>query len=248
MYLKSLAGALTGIVFALSAAACTPPGRATLAPVEGDAFMGPADAKVTVVEYGSPTCPACKAWHDTNYPNLKADYVDTGKVKFVFREFAIHGPVDAAIFAIARCSGAKDFFPVLDEAFLRQQKIVEASMKDSPIPELNSLGEKFQLSADQVKSCINDKDIVRRINDVRADTQTKGIDSTPTFMVDGVVLRDNSWPAVKAAIEAGLAAGGAAPAAAPTETPAAPATAPAAPATAPAPAPSGPLHGPDEPH
>ena len=236
MYLKSLASALLAISFV----ACTPAPPAKLLPVEGDAFMGPADAKVTVVEYGSPTCPACKAWHDTNYPVLKADYVDTGKVKFVFREFAIHGAVDAAIFAIARCSGSKDFFAVLDEAFLRQQKIVEASMKDSPIPELNSLGEKFNLSAEQVKSCINDKDIIRRINDVRADTQTKGIDSTPTFMVDGVVLADNAWPGVKAAIDAGLSGGAA---------PVAPAAAPAAPATTPAtPSAGGPLHSPDEPH
>ena len=234
MYLKSLAGACLALAFA----ACTPAGRTELLPVEGDAFVGPADAKVIVVEYGSPTCPACKGWHDTNYPILKADYIDTGKVKFVFREFAIHGPVDAAIFAIARCSGAKDFFPVLDEAFLRQNDIVQASMKDESIPALNSLGEKFQLSADQVKSCINDKNIIRRINDVRADTQTKGIDSTPTFMVDGVVLKSNTWPDVKAAIDAGLAAGGA-----PTPAPAAPTETPAAPASS-----GGPLHGPDEPH
>lgn len=227
MYLKSLAGALTALALA---AACTPQGRASLSPVEGDAFEGPAGAKVTVVEYGSPTCPACKAWHDTNYPILKADYIDTGKVKFVFREFAIHGATDAAIFSIARCSGTKDFFAVLDEAFLKQNAIVEATMKGEVIPELNALGAKFQLSEEQVKTCINDKTNVRRINDVRADTQTKGIDSTPTFMVDGVVLEDNRWPAVKAAIDAGLNG----------ETP--------TPGTAPASASDGHLHGPDEPH
>jgi protein-disulfide isomerase len=238
MYLNSLAGALV----ALSFAACTPAGRTELLPVEGDAFMGPADAKVVVVEYGSPTCPACKAWHDANWQTVKADYVDTGKIKFVFREFAIHGAIDAAIFAVARCAGEKDFFPVLDEAFLRQQTLVEASMKGNPIEELNALGAKFQLSPDQVKSCVNDKTIIRRINDVRADTQTKGIDSTPTFVVDGVVLESNTWPAIKAAIDAKLGSGAAAPAA-PTETPAAPATAPATPAST-----GGPLHGPDEPH
>mgnify|MGYP000458643145 CR=1 FL=1 len=138
----------------------------------------------------------------------------------------------------------------LDEAFLKQNEIVEATMKGEVIAELNALGAEFRMSPEQVQSCINDRTIIRRINDVRADTQTKGIDSTPTFMVDGVVLPDNSWPSVQAAIAAGLAAGGGAAPAAPTETPAAPATAPAAPATAPA-APassSGPLHGPDEPH
>ncbi|MEQ1784272.1 MAG: thioredoxin domain-containing protein [Hyphomonadaceae bacterium] len=240
MYLKSLAGALSGLVVALALVACTPTGRTELLPVEGDAFVGPADARIVVVEYGSPTCPACKAWHDTNYPILKADYVDTGKVKFVFREFAIHGPVDAAIFAVARCSGSKDFFAVLDEAFLRQNTIVEASMKGSPIDELNSLGAKFQLSAEQVKSCINDKTIIGRINDVRADAAGKGIDSTPTFMVDGVVLKSNTWPDVKAAIDAGLGGSASEPAPAPTETPIAPAAAPASS--------GGPVHGPDEPH
>ena len=187
------------------------------------------------MEYGSPTCPACKGWHDTNYPILKADYIDTGKVKFVFREFAIHGAIDAAVFAIARCSGSKDFFPVLDEAFLRQDAIVQSAREDKVQEALFSLGEKFQLSQEQVKSCINDKAIIRRINDVRADTQTKGIDSTPTFMVDGVVLPENTWTTVKAAIDAKL--GGGAPA--PTEAPAAPAAAPAS---------DGHLHGPDEPH
>lgn len=201
MYLKSLAGALV----ALSLAACGGGGgRAELVPVEGDAFLGPADAKVVVTEYGSPTCPACKNWHDTLFPDLKAEYIDTGKVKFVWREFAIHGPIDAGVFSIARCAGAKDFFPVLDEAFLRQQQIVEASMKGESVQALNALGEKFQLSADQVKSCMNDKTIIRRINDVSKDAQGKGINSTPTFVVNGVAMEANDWPSIKAAIDVAL--------------------------------------------
>jgi protein-disulfide isomerase len=200
MYLKSLAGALV----ALSLAACGGGGRAELVPVEGDAFLGSADAKVVVLEYGSPTCPACKNWHDTYFPDLKRDYVDTNKVKFVWREFAIHGAIDAGIFSIARCAGATDFFPVLDEAFARQQSIVDASIKGKSIEALNSLGEKFQLSADQVKSCMADKTIVRRINDVSADAQNKGIDSTPTFVVNGVVMETSDPAAITAAIEAAL--------------------------------------------
>lgn len=243
MFLRSFAGAL----FALSFAACTPAGRASLTPVEGDAFAGPADAKVVVTEYGSPTCPACKAWHDNNWQTVKADYVDTGKIKFVFREFAIHGPIDAAIFSIARCAGPNDFFAVLDEAFLRQTEIVQASMKggDDTKQALNTLGGKFQLSPDQVKSCLTDKTIIRRINDVRYDTHQKGIDSTPTFMVNDQVLGANDWPAVRAAIDAALASGGGASPAPATETPAAPAGETPAPAPASS---SGPLHGPDEPH
>jgi len=201
MYLKSLAAALLG----LTLAACGGGGRAELTPVEGDAFLGPADAKVVVMEYGSPTCPACKNWHDTYFPDLKKDYIDTNKIKFVWREFAIHGAIDAGIFSIARCTGAQDFFPVLDEAFARQNDIVGASMKGESIDALNSLGAKFQLSAEQVKSCMSDRNIIRRINDVRADTQAKGINSTPTFVVDGVVLESSDPAGVRAAIEAALA-------------------------------------------
>lgn len=207
MFLRSLAAALLG----LSLAACSPPARTELIPVQGDAAVGPAEAKVTLIEYGSPTCPACKAWHDTFWPEVKRDYVDTGKMKFIFREFAIHGPIDAGIFAVARCAGSEDFYAVLDEAFVRQNALVEAGMKGSALAELSSLGEKFRLSGDQVKSCLADRDIVRRINDVRLDAQSKGINSTPTFVLNGTVLASNDWNAIKPMVDAVLA-GGAVPA------------------------------------
>jgi protein-disulfide isomerase len=203
MFLKSLAAALLG----LSLAACQPAGRSELIPVEGDAAIGQADAKVTLVEYGSPTCPACKAWHDNFWPEVKRDYVDTGKIKFVFREFAIHGAIDAGIFAIARCAGTDEFYSVIDEAMARQETIVTESSKGEAMPELNSLGAKFRMSPEQVQSCINDRTIIRRINDVRADAQGKGIDSTPTFVLNGVVLASSDWRTVKPLIDAALTGG-----------------------------------------
>ena len=102
MFLKSLGAALAAITLA---AACGPQARATLTPLEGDSFVGPADAKVTVIEYGAPTCGACKSWHDQAWTQLKTSYIDSGKIKFVFREFPSHNPpVDAAIFSLARCA------------------------------------------------------------------------------------------------------------------------------------------------
>jgi protein-disulfide isomerase len=203
MFLKSLAAALLG----LSLAACQPAGRSELIPVEGDAAIGQADAKVTLVEYGSPTCPACKAWHENFWPEVKRDYVDTGKIKFVFREFAIHGAIDAGIFAIARCAGTDEFYSVIDEAMARQETIVTESSKGEAMPELNSLGAKFRMSPEQVQSCINDRTIIRRINDVRADAQGKGIDSTPTFVLNGVVLASSDWRTIKPLIDAALTGG-----------------------------------------
>lgn len=203
MFPRSLAAAILG----LALAACGEPTRSELIPVEGDAAMGPADAKVTLVEYGSPTCPGCKFWHDAYWEELKRDYIAPGKIKFVFREFAIHGAIDAGIFAIARCAGKDDFYAVLDEAFAQQEAIVMASSKGEAITELNALGAKFQMSPEQVQSCINDRTIIRRINDVRADAQGKGINSTPTFMLNGVVLASSDWRTIKPLVDAALTGG-----------------------------------------
>ena len=204
MFLKTLAGAIA----ALALAACGPAGRAQIVNVEGDAFMGPADAKVTVIEYGSPTCPGCKYWHDTFLAEMKRDYVDTGKIKFIFREYAIHGAIDAGIFSVARCAGTEDYFAVLDEAFARQRDFVMASQKGDSIPALKSLGEKFKLSGAQVDGCLTDKQNVQRVNDVGAYARQIGVESTPTFFVNGVEISasdlSQQWSTMKVAIDAAL--------------------------------------------
>jgi protein-disulfide isomerase len=141
------------------------------------------------------------------WEEVKNDYITPGKIKFVFREFAIHGAIDAGIFAVARCAGNEEFYAVLDEAFARQQTIVTEAGKGEAQPQLVSLGEKFRLSADQVKSCVNDRTIIRRINDVRSDAQGKGIDSTPTFVLNGVVLASSDWRAIKPLVDAALTGG-----------------------------------------
>lgn len=208
MFLKSLAGALLALSLAAPLAACGEQGRARIVNVEGDAFMGPQDAKVTVIEYGSPTCPGCKFWHDTFLAEMKRDYVDTNKIKFIFREFAIHGAIDAGIFSVARCAGKDDYFAVLDEAFARQRDIVIASQKGDSINALKSLGEKFKLSAAQVDACLTDKANVQRVNDVGAYARQIGVSSTPTFFVNGTEVSaadlSQQWTAMKTAIDAAL--------------------------------------------
>jgi len=205
MFLKSLAGALLAISLT---AACGPEGRAQIVTVEGDAFMGPQDAKVTVIEYGSPTCPGCKFWHDTFIEEMKRDYVATNKIKFIFREFAIHGAIDAGIFSVARCAGKEDYFAVLDEAFARQRDIVMASQKGDSIGALKSLGEKFKLTGAQIDACLADKANIQRVNDVGAYARQIGVSSTPTFFVNGVEITapdlSQQWPAMKVAIDAAL--------------------------------------------
>lgn len=200
MFLKTLAGVAAALVLA----ACGPQGRATITNVKDDAFMGPADAKVTVIEYGSPTCPACKQWHDTFWDEVKRDYITPGKIKFIFREYAIHGAIDAGVFTIARCAGTEDYFKVLDAAFENQQAIAMSAQRGTSVDELKKLGAKFGFSGDQVVACMNDKENIKRVNDVGAYTRQIGVNSTPTFFVDGVEMPDSNWTAIKAAIDAAL--------------------------------------------
>ncbi len=223
MVLKSLAAVLLS---AAALAACGPGARSTITLVEGDSFVGPADAKVVVTEYGSPTCPVCKRWHDENWAQLKSAYLDPGKVKFVFREYAVHGAIDAAIIGIARCAGTADYFPLLDEAFARQDKIVQAAGgAGGPMAELKSLGQKFRLSGEQVESCIKDPKNIARVTGVMDEAAARGINATPTFLVNDRLLGDYSYATMTAAIDAALA-----PAAAPTPADAPTATPPAQPA------------------
>jgi protein-disulfide isomerase len=76
----------------------------------GDEIQGQADAPVTIVEYASMTCPHCSHFHETTYPEMKKKYIDTGKVRFIFREFPLD-PLAAAAAMLARCAGKDKFFP-----------------------------------------------------------------------------------------------------------------------------------------
>jgi protein-disulfide isomerase len=222
MFLRSLAVTL---IAGLALAACNQGGGGggAVTVMDGDSFVGNADAKVTVIEYGAPTCPGCKGWYETNWAQLKKDYIDTNKIKFVFREFPSHNPpVDAAIFSMARCAGQAKYFPLIDEAFARQVDIEKAHQEGKAMDALKSLGGKFGLSGGQVDACVKDKKNLDRIFAVREMGDKDGVQFTPTFLINGKMVQDASFSGMKAQIDSLLG-----------ETPTAPATpAPAAPAPA----------------
>ena len=106
-------------LFALGA--CQKSGAGGAAPAGGDMIMGQETAPITIIEYASTTCPHCKHFHETVMPGLKANYIDPGKVKFIFREFPTP-PVAIAVaqFQIARCAGKDKYFALLDTFFKEQ--------------------------------------------------------------------------------------------------------------------------------
>jgi protein-disulfide isomerase len=152
--------------------------------------IGEADAPVTLIEYASITCGHCAQFHQDVLPAIKEDYVETGKVRFVFREFPTP-PANIAIagFALARCAGEDKYFDVLEDLFDAQPGILMAARQGAAGPALKTIAERHGIEGDAAfDACINDTSIREDIADVVLSGDEFGISSTPTLILQGEVL------------------------------------------------------------
>jgi protein-disulfide isomerase len=171
---------------AVGLASCQKSGGAVTA---DDLGMGSASAKVTVIEYASVACPHCAAFNNDVFPTFKTKYIDTGKVHYVFREMLVGNDAEMAMaaggFLMARCAGKDKYFSVVDAIFRGQQAMEQSGDVRGG---LMRIGEAAGLSDSQFNTCINDDNALRALNQ-RAETYAAdGIDSTPTFVVNGKKL------------------------------------------------------------
>jgi len=160
-------------------------GGGSSAAVDGDMAMGaPEGAKVTVIEYASVTCHVCAAWHKENWAAFKAAYVDTNKVRFVFRELPT-GPVNVAVagFMIARCAGDDKYFDVIHNILMSQD---EWRAGVNPRDTLFRIGNGAGLNNQQIETCIKDPDNIKAADARARASQSADVDGTPTFLVNGV--------------------------------------------------------------
>lgn len=214
-----LAVGLTGL------AACDRGGGGTgaAAPVEGDMTLGRADAPVTLVEYASATCSHCANFHEQVFPAFKARYVDTGRVRYVFREFlTAPEPVAAQAFMVARCAGRDRYFAVLDAFFRAQPEMFRTQDWRGT---LLRIAQSAGMSEEQFTACIRDEAALNRINDRQERAvREQGVTGTPTFFVNGrnIATGEVTLAQLSAAIDPLLGANAPAPAAS-GATPAAPA-------------------------
>ncbi len=157
----------------------------------GDKIQGDEKAPVTIVEYASLTCPHCEHFHATVYPVLKKNYIDTGKVRFIFREFP-RDPVDIGAFMLARCAPADKYFPMVDVLFDQQKNW--AFTKDAA-KQLLMIAKQAGFTEESFDKCLSDKKLAGEIRDVgkRAYEQFK-VDSTPTIFINGQVFRGEMTP------------------------------------------------------
>lgn len=167
---------------AASRAATSPLGAAdkpafSVAPEE---VLGNPRAKVTVIEYASASCPHCAKVNNEVIPEFRKKYIDTGKVRYVFREMLTDPvPFAGTAFMMARCGGDKNYFAVLDEVFHQQQAIYESG--DLP-GGLLKIGAKYGLDKDKLNACMNDA-AVKAMNDRASQAGKDGLQYTPTFII-----------------------------------------------------------------
>ena len=164
--------------------------------VSGDKFMGSPDAKVTLVEYASLTCPACARFHATVFPTIKQEYIDTGKINFVFRDFPTP-PANIAIagFAVARCKGDRvSYFEVVDDFFEHQSGILSAHGRGYAKGAILEIAKRNGISETRFEECIRDPNKRREIKHIVEYGQNKNVNSTPTFVLNGKRLdRADRW-------------------------------------------------------
>jgi protein-disulfide isomerase len=149
-----------------------------------DMALGPANAPVTVVEFASMTCPHCAAFNKDVFPKLKAEYIDTGKIRYIFREF----PLDikaAAGSMLARCianGDAQKYFAVTDMLFRSQNDWVVKNTTET----LTRIGKQAGLTQQQVEACLKDQALLDKIAaDQKYASDVLKVDSTPTFFING---------------------------------------------------------------
>ena len=172
--------AITGA--ALAAMALSACGGNKGGSAEGDMALGAADgAKVTVVEYASVTCGNCALWQQNTWPAFKAKYVDTNKVRYVFRELPTP-PVDVATagFLVARCAGDAKYFQVVHQLLATQQEMVTGSPRDWLLRTAQAAGMNEQQFAD----CVSDRDAVAALEKRIQQAQAQGVTGTPAFFVN----------------------------------------------------------------
>lgn len=150
-----------------------------------DMALGDAKATVTIIEYASMTCSHCAAFHNTTYPALKAKYIDSGKVRYILREFPLD-PLAAGAFMLARCAGGDKYYPMVELLFQKQKDWVV----QNPIPPLLSLAKQAGFTQESFETCLKDQKVLEAIEAVRTHGAEKlGVNSTPTFFINGKVMR-----------------------------------------------------------
>lgn len=166
-----------------------------------DRVMGKADAPITIIEYASTTCGHCADLHTKTLPKIKAEWIDTGKARLVYRDFPT-GPAHLSIGAsmVAHCSGSDRYFGVLSLIMENQEKWMSAA---NPLDGLKKLVRLAGLTGEDVDACLGRQDLATAIQErARAGNVTYGVQFTPTLIINGTKVEGANPDAIEKALKA----------------------------------------------
>tara|TARA_Y100000813_G_C24083300_1_gene314521 strand:- start:26 stop:613 length:588 start_codon:yes stop_codon:yes gene_type:complete len=147
-----------------------------------DKVLGKADAPVTIIEYASLGCPHCREFHEKTLPQIKEKYIDTGKVKMIFRDFPLGQRATAAAM-ITRCAGPIRYFAMVSILFRDQ---ADWSRAPDGLAALQASAKKGGMAPTQVEECLRNEDLLQGIQKIAQEGNTEhGVDATPFFIVGG---------------------------------------------------------------
>ncbi|WP_299361014.1 DsbA family protein [uncultured Paracoccus sp.] len=170
-----------------------------------DVVLGQADAPLTVVEYASFTCSHCAAFHEEGFPKLKAEYIDTGKVKFIQRD-VYFDQVGLWAGVLAHCGGDEKYYAVSDLLLSQQEKWLDAKSGDDLAANLRKLGAGAGFSDAQMDACWADQQKVEQlVATFQKNAGADEIEGTPTFVIGGEKVQNQPWNQLKAKIDEKLA-------------------------------------------
>jgi protein-disulfide isomerase len=174
--------------------------------VPGDFSLGSPDAPIKMVEYASYTCPHCRDFHTAVFKNLKAEYIDTGKVHFTLREvyFDRYGLWAAMV---ARCGGEMRYFGIHDMLFDQQQDWANPDQTpEQAVAKLRTIGKAAGLDDAALDACLNDQAQAEAlIKQFETNMAADGVNGTPTIFINGEMHSNMSWADLKALLDAKLA-------------------------------------------
>ncbi len=163
--------------------------------------QGAEDAPVEIIEYASYTCPHCANFHQGAYKQLKKDFIDTGKVKFIYREvyFDRYGLWASMV---ARCAGPEKFFGITDLIYEGQSEWTRAGGPAEIVDELRKIGRLAGIDNDQLEACLQDGTRAQTLVAwYQENAERDGIQATPSFMVNGKQVDNQSYDEFKKLIE-----------------------------------------------
>lgn len=155
--------------------------------------LGSDDAPITLVEYASYTCPHCASFHSEVFPQIKENYIDTGKVRMIYRG-VYFDRLGLWADMVARCAGPDRYFGMAKMIFEKQGQWTQGSTAEEIINNLYSMGRVAGMSNDDMEACVMNADMAKAlVEKSQADMEADGIDATPMFVINGETVSNMSY-------------------------------------------------------